>query len=274
MSIKIVGASQVSRNFKRYAEAVQRESVSILRQEARALAVELGKATMPGPGFDEAKAQKFRGTVENNVRKVYASKQDPSAIFSLLKKQAPHLAGAYWRAHKSNKPRAAADIVRRAGLSPGIDPSALKKARSGKRGRVPGPKDPVSIATEAQVRAFARKQSQLVGLAKAGWYAAAKALGGRVRRNIVNPGGRRATAEIFPASVRKLASRFPGLGGARISGGDQAPKVEIFTNVRHAADALSGGQYASAVSRAQERVKRDLAFSMSALRKKIFRNVA
>lgn len=269
MGVKITGTRAASNKLARYASALQRETVSILKQEARAHAVEMGSATMPGPGFQETNAAKFQDRVEGDVRKVYASKQDPGSIFALMKIHAPHLAGAYWRAHKSNKPRAAADIMRRANLPTGIDPAALAKARTGKQGRVPGPKQPVSLATEAQVRVAVRKQRALVGFAKAGWYAAAKGIGGRVRRNIVRPGGKRITEEIFPAFVRKIARRFPDIGGARISGNLRASfRVEVFTNVSHAEEALPSRLHAAAATRTQAKIAAEIRYAAAALNKK------
>lgn len=275
MGVKVIGARSAGNKLKNYASSLQREVVSILKQEARAHAVELGSATMPGPGFGETNAAKFQDRVENDVRKVYASKQDPSSIYRLMCQHAPHLAGAYWRAHKAGKPRAAADIMRRAKLPAGIDPAALKKARVGKKGRVPGRGDPVSLGTEAQVRAIVRKQRVLVGFAKAGWYAAAKGIGGRVRRNVVSPfNGKRGTEEIFPKYIRDIARKYPDIGGARVSGGVHNPRVEIWTSVKHAAAALPSSLHAAAASRAQEKVSAEIRYAMQALNKKSGRSAA
>lgn len=268
MGVKVTGARAAGNKLTRYAGALQREVVSILKQEARAHAVEMGSATMPGPGFGETNAAKFQDRVEADVRKIFASKQDPGSIFALMKVHAPHLAGAYWHAHKSNKPRAAADIMRKANLPTGIDPAALKKARTGKKGRVPGPKQPVSLATEAQVRVIVRRQRGLVGLAKAGFYQAAKGLGGRVRRNIVSPAGKRQTEEIFPAYVRKLARKFPDIGGASVTGGLNNPRVEVYSNVPHAGAALPARLHAAAASRAQAKIAAEIRYAAAALNKK------
>jgi hypothetical protein len=273
MGVRITGSASANKRLERYAADLQRETLSILKQEARTLCVELGAATLPGPGLSESTGDKFRLSVERDVRRVFSSKQVPSSIFNLLKIHAPHLAGAYWRAVKSGKTRAAADLVRRAGLPQGLDPSALRSARTGKNGHVPKNQQPVSLATEAQVRAFAKKQIQLVGLAKAGWYCAAKGLGGRVRRNIVTSGGKRATEESFPAYVRKLARKYPELGGARVIEGNK-PRVEIFTRVKHANAALQAGLYASAVSAAGARVTRDIKTAMTHLAKRGKRRAA
>ena len=265
--IKVTGARAAGNQLARYAASLQREVGSILRQEARAHAVELGSASMPGPGMGEDNAVKFAARVENDVRKVYASKQDPGSIFALMKIQAPHLAGAYWRAHKSNNPRAAADIMRRANLPGGINPADLKAARTGKKGRVPGARAPVSLATEAQVKVMVRKQRQLVGFAKAGWACAAKGIGGRVRRNTVSAGGRRGTEEIFPKFVRDIARKFPGLGGAAVTGGLTNPRVRIWTSVKHAAAALPPRLHAAAADRARARVTAQICAAARALNK-------
>jgi len=117
----------------------------------------------------------------------------------------------------------------------GLNPSVHRVSRTGPYGRVEhsGPRE---VVPKQQLDAFTKKKMATVGLAKAGWYAAAKALGGRIRRNLVADDGKRSTVEIFPAFVKKLARKYPGLGGARVSPG----RVEVFTNVRHAEEAYLG----------------------------------
>ena len=264
MGVRITGASSASNRLKNYALALKRETVSVLKQEARGLAIALGSATQPN-GLSEGGSEKFENRVEADVRKVFASRKSPGAIYLLLQQQAPHLAGAYWSATKKGRTRAVADILRRANLPQGIDANALKTARRGKQGRVLKNQVPVSLATEAQVRVAARKQRQLVGLAKAGWYCAAKGLGGRIRRNTVSASGTRSTSEVFPPYVKRLARKFPNLGGARISGGEVAPRIEIFTSVKHATAALPAGAHAAAVDNARRNVKRDLELAMKSL---------
>jgi hypothetical protein len=134
------------------------------------------------------------------------------------------------------------------------------------------PKDfqPSALVTETQARAYAKKQAALVGFAQAGWYAAARGLGGRVRRNRVSATGKRSTSEAFPAYVRKLANRYSGIGGARVISGSHTCRVEIWTGVRHAQNALPSHLQSLAEDDAQASVAAALRVSIRYLNKKRF----
>lgn len=267
---ELQGASALIAKLTKHPELISRARDSVLAQEARALCVSYGFATEPR-GLQDKSAQKMAALVEGDVRAVYASRQRPSQVFALLKIHAPHLANAYWHAHKAKKTRRMGQILTAANLPQGLDPGALKAARTGPGARVRRKsQEPVSLATEAQVRAKVKKQQQLVGFAKAGWYAAAKALGGRVRRNYITTAGKRATAEIFPAYVRKLARRHPGIGGARIEAG----RVEIFTRVRHADVALTSSNYAKATDAARASLAKSLARAVREVNRRTFKKAA
>jgi hypothetical protein len=254
---KVTGADEFSRNLKSYAKRLQRDTPSLLKQEARSLAVQLGQKTDP-IGFGEP--EQFREKVRRDVATVFAARSNPGTVYRLLQKHAPHLAAAHWHSIKSNKPRASAEIIRRANLPTGLVEGAVTKARTGKRGGVPRGAEPVSLVTESQLGSVQKRHAALVGLAKAGWYAAAKALGGRVRKG----GGRTGqTAEIFPAWVRKLARKFPGVGSAKIRGdASTAPSVEISSSVQHATKALSNKLYEAALDDASSNLKKALSDAM------------
>lgn len=246
---------------------INREIDSILRQEARALCVSYGFASEPR-GLQERSAERALKVVEGDVRAVFASRQDASKVFRLLETRNPGLAKAYWHAYKSKNPRRMGQILTQAGLPEGIDVAALKAARTGPGGRVNRKQQvPVSVATEPQVRARVRKQQQLVGFAKAGWYAAARAVGGRIRRNYVTAAGQRKTAEIFPSYVRRIARRYPGIGGAWMRAG----MVEVFTSVRHADVALTPDHYAAATDVGRMNLAKNLAAAVRALNERQFR---
>ena len=255
MALRVQGHFQARQRLKNYADGMQRSVESIITQEARALAVEYGRATVPGPGMDDARLEKFGNRVEGDVRRVFASRSFPSAIYQIIQQRAPHLCAAYWRAVKSGKTREAAAIMKKANIPEGPPSVAdLKAARTGKRARVLRGQVPVRLVREGELTAFVRKQRNLVGFSKGGWYAAAKSLGGRVRSNFTNSAGARKTAEIFPAAVRKLAGRFPGIGGSIISGG-RTFAITIFSTVKHARAALKPSLEKSAESRARENIR-------------------
>jgi hypothetical protein len=110
----------------------------------------------------------------------------------------------------------------------------------------------------------------MAGLAKAAWYAAAKAIGGRVRRNIVEPSGKRRTEEIFPQRLRALARRFPQIGGARVT----FQRVEVISYIEYAADALPDRLYDQAVVFARESLAKSLRDNIAALRRRRFKFAA
>jgi hypothetical protein len=255
MGAKVTGADEFARKLADYSKRLQRDTASLVKQEARALAVELGKKTYP-LGWDDGNAEQFREKVRGDVSKVFAARSNPGSVYLLLQQHAPHLAKAYWAAIKSQKPRAAAEIVRRANLPTGVVAGAMDKARTGKRGGVPRSAEPVSLITESQLGVIQKRHAALVGLAKAAWYSAAKALGGRVRKG----GGRVGkTEEIFPAWIRKLARKFQGIGNAKITGGELRPTVEISSSVEHAQRAIGNRLYVSALSDSAANLKKALA---------------
>jgi hypothetical protein len=263
---ELQGASALIAKLTKHPELIARAKDSVLAQEARALCVSYGFWTEPR-GLQEKASVSLSKLVEGDVRAVFASRQSPPQVYALLQVHAPQLAKASWHAYKAKKPRRMGQILTAANLPQGIDPGALKAARTGPGARVRRKTQrPVSLATEAQVRARVKTQQRLVGFAKAGWYAAAKALGGRVRRNYVTNEGKRATAEIFPDFVRKLARRHPGIGGARVSPG----RVEIFTNVRHADVALTSSNYMTATDNARASLAKSLKKAVHEVNRRTF----
>lgn len=228
----VVGAEALIRNLKQHPERIRRAVDSVLKQEARAMCVAYAYQTEP-MGADNFMAEvQFGERIEKEVRKVFASRQNPGRVYQLLRKLRPDLAPAYWHAYKARKTRVMGQILNQAGLPTGINPAALKAARTGPKGRVAKGTEPVSLATEPQVRAFARGQKRLIGTAKAGWYAAARSLGGRVRAPIAQ-------------NAKRNERRFAGLGGSRFETG----RCEIFTNVAHAKNALPPRKYLAATAR-------------------------
>lgn len=270
--IRITGGRGLVAKFRQHPQLVARTTESVLVQEARALCNEYASATLPGPGLqDGGKVEAFRKTVEADIKRVFAIRSNPNQIFQMLKAHAPELAGAYWHAYKSKKPRSMAAILRKANLPQGLDIAAYKATRTGLHGRVKKNQRPISVANEASVRVLVRKQRALVGTAKAGWGCAAKALGGRNRRNLRDAaGGNRSTEEVLPAYVRAIMRKFPDLGGARVVVEGDRVAAEIFTNVKHAADAIPAPLLAAASDRAQQRVAAALTASLRELNARQF----
>jgi hypothetical protein len=132
----------------------------------------------------------------------------------------------------------------------------LKQYRTGRRARVRGEQMPVGIVRKSEQRRFAKGQIKLIGTAKAGWLHAAKAIGGRVRRDGV---------EAFPAYVRAAGRLQQGLGGALV--GDK--KVVVWTNVKHGVEAMKPGMKARAESIAEDRFNKMLEHAAAAVAGKV-----
>lgn len=264
------------KKIKEFPELVAREQESILKQEARALCIRYGQSTAPAYGlsFDVPRAQAMEKRVQADVRRVFVTRQQGGRVYELIKRRSPLLAKAYWNAWKSKNDRMQTRIMRAAGISPeALDPGAHKAARTGPNASVPKDFQPTAFVTETQARAYAKKQAALVGFAQAGWYAAAKGLGGRIRRKSVSASGKRSTAEAFPPYIRKLANKNPGIGGARVFTSGSVCRVAIYTSVRHARAALPSHLQSLAEQEAQASVSIALRESIRYLNKKKF-NIA
>lgn len=271
-----VNASSFLKKMKEYPEQIAREQESILKQEARALCIRYAQCTAPAYGlsFDEARAKAMEKRVQSDVRRVYVTRQQGGRVYELIKRRSPLLAKAYWNAWKSKNERVQTRIMRAAGISPeALDPAIHKAARTGGQASVPKNFQPTTLVSETQARAYAKKQAALVGFAQAGWYAAARGLGGRIRRNFVSASGKRSTSEAFPSYIRKLANKHAGIGGARVFTSGAICRVEIYSSVRHARQALPSHLQALAESDAQASLSAALLESVRYLNKKRF-NIA
>jgi len=270
MGVKVTGLREFTSFTRAMVRGTERDVASILKQEARGLCVEMGAATMP-LGFREGPAVKFRRRVEGDIGRVFLTKDDRGKVFKLLERRSRSLARGFLRALREGNDAQVRKYMRDAGLKvEALNPAAHRAARTDPKGRVPKGFQAAEVVSAPSLRAYIRKQQQLVGLAKAGWYAAAKSLGGRVRRNLESEDGKRRTEEIFPSYVRKLARRFPGLGSAVVS----EKKVTVGTRVNHAREALPADLYENAVDGAQVRLAKALREALRRRKQRGFRAAA
>ncbi len=268
--MKVIGADAFANKLAKYPALLDRTLESVLKQEARAICIKLGGAAMPVGLQETARVQAHRAKVAAQVGWVYASQDQRRVILSEIKRRSPVLARAYARAMKDGNEAQMKRYMTEAGLViGGLNPAVHRNARTGPYGKVQhtGPRE---IVPKQQLDAFVRKKQANVGTAKAGWYAAAKALGGRIRRNLVAEDGKRSTIEIFPAYIKKIARRFPGLGGAKIMPG----RVEVFTNVRHAEDAYLGMAVDDAIYYGKLSFKVAIEKALRRIRERGFRDAA
>lgn len=272
ISARVTGAKQFGKALARHAKTMEKEALAILRQEARALAVAYGSATTPPDAAGPDAAEKFKDRIEKEVSRVYVTRDSPRAVYALMKKHAPDLAKAYWNAHKSQKPRQMTAILRKAGLPQGgASADGLKKYRTGKGARVvTGQGGGESLVRTSEQRRLIREQQATVGTAKAGWHQAARGIGGRVRRNFVSATGKRTTAEVFPAYVRKVSRKLANLGGAFVGTGS----VTIWTNVHHATKALADSKRRGAEINARNNLQKAMTIAVERANLKAFGKVS
>lgn len=268
--MRVLGSKELAAKLKAYPDLVKRETESLLRQEARAVCVELARQTLPGPGFDFPR--KFQWQIVGEIRQVFASRDQPNTVFAMLQHHAPQLANAYWNAWKSRKLSVMQDILRRANLPEGLNRADHKASRTGPRGHVAArPNGPASLANAASARKYVNEKIATIGFAKAGWVAAALSLGGRIRSNTRAADGTRSTAEKIPAWIRKIANKNKGIGGSRMTEDKSVIRLEVFTNVRHAQEALPNDLMQVGLENAESNFIRALRHSMAALNRKLFK---
>lgn len=179
---KMKGASDVARLLNRYPEKVGRTLESLVKQEARGLAVELARHTKPY-GFSEAAKKRGEKAVAGDINRVFAL---PSDAFEKLKLTDPAAANRFWANIQNRRFSRAQTALQSSNsawkdLSVGrLDPK-LHHASRNPQGQVTR-KSPAQIVTQAKARDnYVAKIQKRVGFAKGAWINAAKAIGGRVR---------------------------------------------------------------------------------------------
>jgi hypothetical protein len=263
LQIKPKGADDFLAALKKHPEKISRTTESIVKQEARGLAVSLGAATLP-KGLNEGANKKLQTRIHDDIKRLFPSKDNASRVFEYLHREDERLAKAFWAAYKSGDEKAQARILRRAKIPKGIDPAAHQAAR-GKRGKVPVTADPVSFAPETRLNAYIRRTQKKAGLAKAGWAAAANALGGRVRTRSRATGK---SIQRFPKFVRALQKRS-NIGGGTFQGGPRA-FAKIWNIVPYIGEALPENLYYHALDQAERDFVKALNRSVAYLNKNRF----
>ena len=262
LQIKTKGATDFLEALKKHPEKIARTTESIVKQEARSLAVNLGAATLP-TGMGEGSNKKLQKRIEDDIKRIFPSKDNAWKVFEYLKRDDERLAKAFWVAYKSQDQKAQTRILRRAKLPKGIDPAAHQSAR--RKGKVPPDAKSISFAPDTRLNAYMRRTQKKAGLAKAGWAAAANALGGRVRTRSRATGK---SIQRFPKFVRTLQKRS-NIGGALFRGGPRA-YAKIWNIVPYIGDALPENLYYNALDQAEREFVNALNRSVQYLNKNRF----
>lgn len=265
-TMRMEGVESLKRKFQRHPEALEEEVLTVMKQEARTLALEYGYNTAP-VGFEEGgPADKARERIRGEVERMFPSSRfgedgiNASGVYEVLHRHDPKLAKLFWRAHKQGDVAAMEKLLRKRGLPRGIDREAYELRRSPRGGLNKGA-EAIALTTPGRQGSYAKERQKRVGLAKAGWLQAAQAIGGRVRR-----GGRAA----FPKYVRALARKETGLGGAVVTGGGRIQEIRIFTRVRYGDRALPDARYRRANDVAEERFAKSLRIRLQHVNRKTF----
>lgn len=169
------------------AEATGKEYGQVVRANARLIAVNLAYQTQP---FGDDDRGRIAGeiAVKRDLKKVYAP---PGSIYSQLTAIAAHgaetgekLARAFYAAIAKNDLVAARRIVRGSGIPDRgldvqkFDGGAAHGRRRDGRGRVSGRHPEFIVADPKKLQRYRKTIIHNVGIAKSGWAAAARPLGG------------------------------------------------------------------------------------------------
>ncbi|MDH3603194.1 MAG: hypothetical protein OEU26_26570 [Candidatus Tectomicrobia bacterium] len=257
---KVDGVKELRRKFKNYPQLVDQEVVVGLKIEARALAIEYGFNTVPF-GFGEETRSAHGKRIEKEVRWMFPSIEDPGHVYRVLRQVDVGMAAEFWRAHKQGDRAKMEKVLRRRTIPKGVDRGTYERRRN-KGGYVPYQALPVAVVTAGRQASFAKEKKKTIGIAKAGWLQAAKAIGGRVRRQ---------GKEAFPKYVRAASRLVAGLGGAEVVEQGRFPSVTIYSEVRYAERALDSIRKHRAEVNAERRSAETIRKRLEHLNKKLFK---
>jgi hypothetical protein len=246
---RMQGSFTVARLLKRYPEKVGRSLESLVKQEARGLAVELARNTRPF-GFSEKARQRGEKAVVGDINRVFAL---PSDAFTEIRKSDSAAADRFW-ANIQNRRFARAEQTLKAStsqwntLSVGrLDPSLHQHARTG-YGNVSKRQKPLQVVTSPKaLDSYITKVMKRVGFAKGSWINAAKAIGGRVR------------------GAAQWATRHrQAPGTATVRTGDK-PAVTLINRLDYIDDVTTAKSVEIALRIASARLRRALATSLRSI---------
>jgi hypothetical protein len=245
---KMKGSSDVIHLLNRYPEKVGRTLESLVRQEARGLAVELARNTRPF-GFSDKAKQRGEKAVAKDIYAVY---YEPSDAYGAMKSAEPETADKFW-ANITKRRFAQAQKVLQSSRSSlknvpvgRLDPKWHREARTGPYANVRARQgQPRQIVTSSKaLDTYINRIMKRVGFAKGSWLNAAKAIGGRVR------------------GAAQWASRHKTAPGtATVKTGDK-PSVTLINSLGYIDQACPPSSVDRALEHAAGRLRRALATSL------------
>jgi hypothetical protein len=244
------GASNVARLLSRHPEKIGRTLESLVKQEARGMAVELARHTRPF-GFGESAKARGEKAVRADIHRVY---KPPAEAYEQMKKVDPALADRFWAAVTNRRFVKANKVMQDSsspmhGVSMGrLDPSLHKSARTGPHANVPRRTKPSQIVTsQTAIDSYAKKKLRMVGFAKASWINCAKAIGGRVR------------------GAAQWATRHKKAPGTATVKTGANPSVTLINSLWYIDQVCPVSSVEMALKSASERLRKALAHSMAAI---------
>jgi hypothetical protein len=254
---KMKGGSDVVRLLNRYPQKVGRTLESLVKQEARGLAVELARNTRPF-GFSDKAKKRGEGAVAGDINRVFAL---PSDAYDNMKLLNPAAADRFW-ANIQNRRFARAEQSLKSSNSPWknlpvgrLDPKLHQQSRTGRNASVKR-KVPAQIVTGPKaLDSYIAKVQKRVGFAKASWINAAKAIGGKVR-----------------GAAQWVTRHKQAPGTATIKNGDK-PSVTLVNNLDYIEEVTTAKGIELALQVAAGRLRKALVTSLRVISDKANRSM-
>jgi len=246
---KLKGASDVARLLRRHPEKVGRTLESLVKQEARGMAVELARVTRPS-GFSQKAKRRGEQAVARDVGGFFAS---PSDAYEMIRRKDPAAAERFWAQMSKRQFSRAQQTLQ----DSGSDWSDLTVGRLDAKHHVwsaRGASKPRQVVTSEKARAtyIARIQKR-VGFAKASWINAGKAIGGRVR------------------GAAQWATRHrQAPGTATVRSGDK-PAVTLINRLDYLEATISKSSVNAALIEASAKLRKALAVSLQRIHERTHR---
>jgi len=254
---KMKGGSDVVRLLNRHPEKIGRTLESLVKQEARGLAVELARNTRPH-GFSQKARKRGEKAVAADIGRVFAT---PEQAYETAKAADMTHADRFW-AHVQNRRfararQALAESPSKWNSLPvgRLDPKFHQESRTGPHANVKR-REPAQIVTSRKaLQTYIARIQKRVGFAKGVWIKAAKDIGGRVR------------------GAAQWASRHRKAPGSATVKSGTKPSVTLISRLDYMDDVLTEAGVRLAMEVAAGRLRRALVTSLRKINGRIQRRL-
>ena len=254
---RLKGSSDVARLLRRYPDRVGRTLLSLVKQEARGLAVELARNTRPH-GFSQKARKRGEKAVASDIRRVFAT---PEQAFDTMKDADPARADQFW-AQVQNRRFARAQRTLAGSTSKWnhltvgrLDAKQHQDSRRGPNASVVR-REPAHVVTNKKaLKNYIARIQKRVGFAKGTWIKTAKGIGGRVR------------------GTAQWASRHRKAPGTAVVKEGLKPAVSLVSRLDYMEEVLTDAAVRLALQDASGRLRRALAISLRKVNKRANRKL-